>query len=193
MAAASKGPNWDRLYETASAQAGHFTTKQAAAAGYSTHLLFKHIRAGRVTRVRHGVYRLVHFPAAEHEELAVVWLWSDRKGVFSHQTALVLHGLSDLLPNRVHLTLPVQWRQRRFRVPEGVVLHHASVPSRDRAWSGPVPLTSPRRTLADCAKDQVSPAILRQAAQEALRRGLVIKPDLRDIEQALERFGGLAA
>ena len=159
----------------------------------STHLLFKHIRAGRVVRVRHGVYRLVHFPAVENEELAVVWLWSDRKGVFSHQTALALQGLSDVLPNRIHLTLPAQWSERRLRVPAGVALHYASVPNRDRAWSGPVPITSPRRTLVDCAKDQVSPDLLRQAAQQALRRGLVTKPDLHDVEVALEPFGGLAA
>ena len=27
-------------------------------------------------RVRRGIYRLVHFPAGEHEELVMVWLWS---------------------------------------------------------------------------------------------------------------------
>src|SRR5208337_2168977 len=68
---------------------------RTAAAGYSTQLLLKHIRSGRVTRVRRGVYRLVHFPAGEHENLAVLWLWSERMGVFSHHTALALHGLSD--------------------------------------------------------------------------------------------------
>lgn len=193
MRASAKKPDWDRLYETASAQDGHFTTQQAADAGYSTQLLLKHIRAGRVARVRHGVYRLVHFPAAEHEDLAVVWLWSDRKGVFSHQTALALHALSDVLPKRIHLTLPAEWRQRRFRVPEGVVLHHANIPKREQTWLGPVPITSPRRTLVDCAKDQISPELLRQAAQQALRRGLVTKADLPDVEQALQPFGGLAA
>ncbi len=84
-------------------------------------------------------------------------------------------------------------RHRRFRLPEGVVLHYASVPNRDRAWAGPVPITSVRRTLIDCARDQVSPDLLRQAAQQALRRGLVTKPELRDVEIALEPFGGLAA
>lgn len=193
MASAPKGPNWDRLYETASAQAGHVTTKQAADAGYSTQLLFKHIRAGRVIRVRHGVYRLVHFPAGDHEELAVAWLWSDRKGVFSHRTALAVHGLSGVLPSRIHLTLPARWRERRFRVPDGVVLHYASVPNRDRAWSGPVPITSPRRTLADCAKERISPDLLREAAMQALRRGVVTRADLREVAVALEPFGGLAA
>lgn len=193
MPSSSKKPVWDSLYQVASAQDGHFTTRQAAEAGYSTQLLLKHIRAGRVVRVRHGIYRLVHFPAGEHEELAVIWLWSDRKGVFSHQTALGLHGLSDVMSARIHVTLPAEWRDRRFRVPEAVVLHHASVPNRDRAWAGPVPITSVRRTLIDCAKDQMSPDLLRQAAQQALRRGLVTRPDLRDVEAALEPFGGLAA
>ena len=71
------------------------------------------------------------------------------------------------------------------------MLHYGNVPNRDRAWAGPAPITSPRRTLVDCAKDQVSPDLLRQAAQQALRRGLVTKPDLHDVEVALEPFGGL--
>ena len=45
-------PGWDRLYETAGAQDGHFTTQQAADAGYSSQLLLKHVRGGRVARVR---------------------------------------------------------------------------------------------------------------------------------------------
>lgn len=186
-------PEWGRLYETAGAQDGHFTTQQAVDAGYSSQLLLKHIRGGRVARVRRGIYRLVHFPAGEHEELAVVWLWSERSGVFSHQTALALHGLSDVLPGQLHLTLPAGWRHRRFRVPSGVVLHHAVVPINERAWFGPVPVTSPSRTLSDCASAFVSPELLRQAAQQALRRGLVVKGELSEVEQALEPFGGIAA
>lgn len=50
-------------------QAGYFTTKQAADAGYSSQLLLKHLRAGRVARTLRGIYRLAHFPAGEHEEL----------------------------------------------------------------------------------------------------------------------------
>ena len=61
------GPNWDRLYELASGQEGYFTTQDAASAGFSSQLLLKHISAGRVMRARRGVYRLVHFPAGEHE------------------------------------------------------------------------------------------------------------------------------
>jgi predicted transcriptional regulator of viral defense system len=161
--------------------------------GFSSQLLLKHIHAGRVMRVRRGVYRLVHFPAGDHEDLVVVWLWSEKQGVFSHQTALGLHGLSDVLPAKAHLSLPSAWRTRRLRVPHDVVLHHGEVPRRERVWFGAVPATSALRTLNDCAHEQLSPELLRQASWEALRRGLVMKNDLVDVKRALRGFGGLAA
>jgi predicted transcriptional regulator of viral defense system len=186
-------PDWNRLFETALAQAGLFTTRQAAETGHSPQLLVHYLRSGRAIRVRRGIYRLVHFPAGEHEELVAAWLWSERVGVVSHQTALALHGLSDVLPARVHLTLPSAWRRRRFRVPADVILHHADVAPEDRAWFGALPITNARRSLNDCAREGVSPELLRQAAEQALRRGLVAKADLGAVEAALEPFGGLAA
>ncbi|MBK8011533.1 MAG: type IV toxin-antitoxin system AbiEi family antitoxin domain-containing protein [Deltaproteobacteria bacterium] len=188
----ARGPDWDRLFETAAGQSGYVTTKQAAEAGYSTHLLRKHIHAGRVMRLQRGIYRLVHFPIGEHEELVTAWLWSEQAGVVSHKTALSLHGLSDILPAQVHLTLPEAWCRRRFRVPAGVVLHHADVVSEERSWFGPVPATSASRTLSDCAKSGLSPELLRQAVQQARRRGLVTQSALADVATALEPFGGLA-
>ena len=186
-------PDWDRLYEIAAPQEGLFTTRQAAEAGYSPQLLVHHIRGGRVLRVRRRIYRLVHFPAGEHEELVVVWLWSERVGVLSHVTALSLHGLSDALPARVHLTLPAQWKKRRFRVPEGVVLHYRDIEETQRTWAGPVPVTSASRTLNDLAQSGLSPELLQSAARQALRRGLTTRGELTDVENALEPFGGLAA
>lgn len=189
--AATVRPHWDGLYEKAAAQEGLFTTQQAAEAGYSPQLLVHHVQAGKVIRLRRGLYRLVHFPAGEHEDLVAAWLWSDLMGVVSHQTALSLHELSDALPSHVHLTLPSDWRHRRFRVPEGVVLHHADVPPQDRTWFGAVPTTNPRRSLNDCAKEGLSPELLRQAASQAIRRGLVTRLELVEVEQALVPFGGL--
>ena len=192
-ALAAHRPDWNRLFETAASQEGLFTTQQAAEAGYSPQLLVHYVHIGRAIRARRGVYRLVHFPAGEHEDLVASWLWSEQAGVVSHQTALALHGLSDALPAHVHLTLPSAWRRRRFRVPADVVLHHADVPSEERTWFGAVPTTNPGRSLNDCAREGLSPELLRQAAQQALRRGLVIQVDLGDVQAALKPFGGLAA
>jgi predicted transcriptional regulator of viral defense system len=190
-AAAGSSPDWDRLFEIAAAQEGLFTTRQAAGAGYSPQLLAHHLGAGRMIRVRRGVYRLVHFPAGDHEDLTAIWLWSDQEGVFSHQTALALHDLSDALPSQIHLTLPASWRKRRLRAPAGVVLHFADVRASERRWFGPVPATPPLRTLEDCASEHISPELLRAAALDALERGLVSRDEVSVMEKALAPFGGL--
>ncbi len=174
-------PSWDRLFETAVGQDGHFTTQQAADAGYSSQLLLKYLKNGRVTRVRRGVYRIVHFPAAEHEDLATLWLWSERTGVFSHETALMLHDLSDALPRKVSLTLPAAWAKRRVRVPKGVLVHYADVPRSARVQIGAVPVTNPFRTLCDCVAVHVSPELVDAAVKQARARGLIDKEDVKSI------------
>jgi predicted transcriptional regulator of viral defense system len=186
MTAKRAAPSWDALFDVASGQEGLFTTVQAADAGYSPQLLQKHLHAGRIQRVRRGVYRLVHFPPGDHEDLAAVWLWSRRAGVFSHETALFLHGLSDVLPARAHLTLPASWRPRRLRVPRGVILHHGDVAKAERGWVGPVPVTAPRRTLADCIAAGVAPDLVRQAIDQAAARGIVARAALAELRRAAE-------
>ncbi len=176
-----ESPSWDALFEVASEQEGLFTTAQAAEAGYSPQLLQKHLHGGRIRRVRRGVYRLVHFPPGEHEDLVAVWLWSQSQGVFSHETALALHGLSDALPSRVHLTVPADWGRRRLRVPRGVVLHHADVPKTDRAWVGSIPVTAPLRAIADSAAGGVAPDLVQQAKDQAVTRGLVTRAEVTAI------------
>jgi len=174
-------PNWDRLFEFAVGQEGHFTTKQAAEAGYSPQLLIKYLKNGRVTRVRRGVYRMVHFPAGEHEDLATLWLWSEKEGTFSHETALMLHNLSDALPRKVNLTLPTDWAKRRLRVPKGVLVHHCDVAKGERVELGAVPVTNVLRTLLDCAVAHVSPELIDVAVRQARARGLIDKDDVKVI------------
>ncbi len=184
-------PAWQALYDVAASQEGLFTTRQAAAAGYSDPLLAHHQKAGRIARIRRGIYRLVHFPAGEHEDLVAAWLWAESAAVLSHQTALSLHDLSDSLPAQIHLTLPTAWQQRRLRVPKGLVLHYADVTNKERTWTGAVPATSVRRTLDDCAHSGLTPDLLRQAARQALTRGLVTKSELKEVEKALKPYGGI--
>jgi len=186
-------PDWDQLFMTAQTQQGLFTTQQAADSGFSPQLLVHHAHSGRVLRVRRGIYRIAHYPAGTQEDLIAAWLWTERVGIVSHQTALSLHELSDLLPSQIHLTLPIAWRKRRFRIPTDVVLHHADIPARDRTWIDAVPTTNARRTLNDCADASLTPELLRQAAQQALQRGLATRDELGPVEQALTPFGGIAA
>lgn len=180
-------PDWEALYSTAQSQSGYFTTGQAATAGYSPQLLRKYLGNGRVARVRRGIYRLVHFPASDHEDLVVAWLWAEQGGVFSHETALALHDLSDALPTKLHMTLPMSWQRRRLRVPAGLVLHYADLGDLDCTGFSAVPITSARRTLRDCLEANVSPELVRQAVLQAQQRGLISEEDTVELTTALDR------
>jgi predicted transcriptional regulator of viral defense system len=186
-------PEWDSLFNIAQAQAGYFTTQQAARAGYSPQLL-AYYRDKKFERVRRGIYRLVHFPASDHEDLVVLWLWSEQQGVFSHETALALHDLSDALPSRVHLTLPTAWRRRRLRRPSALVLYYADVDERERSSFEAVPVTTPLRTLRDCIEAHFEPRLVDQAIRQARRRGLLsaaegeqLHDDLMAVDEAATR------
>ena len=167
-------PSWEQLYGAAAPQQGYFTATQAADAGFSAQLLRYYAEHGKAQPAGpRGLYRMVLFPPGEHEDLVVAWLWSDRTGVMSHETALSLHQLSDALPATIHMTVPEAWSRRRLRVPRNVELHYRDVPKNERGWNGPVPVTQPFRSIADCIADDVNPELVDSAIGDAHERGLI--------------------
>jgi predicted transcriptional regulator of viral defense system len=175
-----KRPDWHALFRIAYPQSGYFRTAQAAAAGFSNQLLRKHRLAGRFVRSLRSVYRLVDVPPGEHDDLMELWLWSEQVGVFSHETALALHELSDVLPSRVHMTIPGSW-SRRSATPRLLMLHYANVSAGDRTWVGSVPVTTVSRTLRDAVDAGVDPDLVAQAIVEGRARKLLDRSDLRGI------------
>ncbi|MEX0714689.1 MAG: type IV toxin-antitoxin system AbiEi family antitoxin domain-containing protein [Pirellulales bacterium] len=171
-----------RLVAAAQNQGGYFTTRQAREIGYShTHLNY-HVRAHNFQRVDHGLYRLPEIPLAEHDDLIRLSFWSrDRndepQAVFSHQTALAIQGLSDLMPARIHLTVP---RLFRKHAPRGTVIHRSSLHRSDVEQREGFKVTTALRTLIDVAADEtVAPEQLERAVSEALEQGLVRESKLR--------------
>lgn len=162
-----------KIYKLAEAQQGYFTAEQAKNSGCSPQLLRRYQQTGRVLAVRRAVYRLGQFPAGEHEDLVVLWLWSGRRGVFSHSTALSLHGLTNLMPERFDLTLPQRLAKSRMKVPPEVRLHFRDLRKDERTSVGAVPITTVERTFSDCAEAGVDPELLREARAEAKKRGLL--------------------
>lgn len=175
-------PDLDQLFGIAVGQAGYFTAAQAREAGYSLQLLQHHLARGSLERAGRGIFRFVRFPATEEGDLVVPWLWSDRRGVVSHESALHAHDLADALPARIHLTLPAADAARRLRIPPNVAVAYADIPAGDIALRGPVPVTSPLRTLHDCVTAHVVPEWLQQAIERGLRRGLFTRAELRGLD-----------
>lgn len=169
------------LRAIATRQGGYVTTRQAAEAGYGGSHLTYHVSAGLLTRVAHGLYRLTDIPPDEHDDLIRLALWSrDRAGtpqiVVSHDTALLLHELSDVLPNRIHLTVPPRFRKP---APDGCVFHVGRVERRDRQPWTVFSVTAPARTLVDvAASTSVTQEQLDLAVHQALARGLMTASEL---------------
>ena len=179
----------DRLFEIADGQAGYFTAKQAREAGYDYRLQHYHRERGHWIPEGHGLFRLSRYPEGEHENLVRLSLWSrNREGVpqavVSHETALRLHGLSDLMPEKVHLSVPKGFRKPPLK---GVVLHKTDLADGDvKAWDG-FAVTTPLRTVLDVARShEISPEHLESAVREAVAHGLVRRKVLRE---ELSRLG----
>src|SRR5437016_389782 len=94
----SRRPEQETLYRIAERQAGYFTAAQAAQAGFSWERLSYYVARGRFLRVAKGIYRLVQFPASPFEDLFRAWLRCGPKSVISHDSALAVYGLSDIIP-----------------------------------------------------------------------------------------------
>ena len=163
------------LYQVAAAQGGYFTAAQARQAGYAYSQQHHHVQRGNWLKVDRGLFRLRDFPPGQHEDLIRWSLWSrDQKGtpqaVVSHDTALTVHELSDVMPARVHLTVPPRFRKE---VPPGCVLHRAPLVCEAIEHRNGYHVTTPLRTLLDVADSPLSQEHLNRAVGDALERGLV--------------------
>jgi len=166
------------LFEIAEGQQGYFTAKQAADAGYQLGSQAYHVKSGNWVRVERSIYRLARFPQTAEEQLVIYNLWSrnragELEGVYSHQTALSIHELSDINPAKLHMTVPTTFR-RRAKPPKILVLHRASLDEKDVEQRQGFAVTRPLRTITDLAvAESVSRDIVEQALTEGRHRGLI--------------------
>lgn len=162
----------DQVLERAVAQHGYVTTRDARDLGIDPTQLRLMAARGRLERVARGVYRVPVLPRTEHDELAEAVAWTLGRGVVSHESALVLHGLSDVNPSRIHLTVP---RDNHPRSAGGELyrLHRRLLKSEDVTEKDDLPVTTVVRTIRDCLAVGSDPAQLRLALDQAVTEGLV--------------------
>ena len=99
--------------------------------------------------------------------------------VVSHESALDLYELSDVIPNAVHLTVP---RSKRYlQAPPGVAIHTTTKPlqqSEILSKDG-MRLTTPTRSIIDAAESGTAMEQVEMAVQQALERGLTTERRMR--------------
>jgi predicted transcriptional regulator of viral defense system len=170
----------EALFALATEQAGYFTSAQAHALGYSWPLIVHHTRSGRFIHLRRGLYRLRDYPSSRREEVVAAWLAVGKDvAVVSHESALEIHELSDVVPDATHLLVP---RSRRYlHAQSGIILHTTTRPlsSVDVVTREGMRVTAPLRSILDAAETGTAGEQIVMAVQQALQRGWVTEPELR--------------
>jgi predicted transcriptional regulator of viral defense system len=158
--------------------------ENAESAGFSRKTHLYHVRAGNWIREHRAVYRLAQFPQQDRPDLMLWFLWSRNRedkpqGTYSHETALTLYDLSDAMPRKFHMTVPMRFR-KNTPIPRALVLHRADLVPTDTETIHGVQVTSPLRTISDLlVEGRVSKDLVLQSLREGLRRGLITRSAVR--------------
>jgi predicted transcriptional regulator of viral defense system len=167
----------ERLREVALDQHGFVTSRQAKEEGVNPIELVKLAARGRLERAAHGVYRVPQVPGGRWENWALAVLWTGvAEACLSHETALAAWDISDINPDRIHVTIPKTKRLRRAGG-EWYVIHRADLEPRQRTWFEQIPVTDVRTTIADCIDWGVPTYLIKQAFDRTDDTSLLLRDD----------------
>ncbi len=184
-----------QLLQIAATQQGYFTSRQAVECGFSRPNFHRKLQSGKwYKEAQWGIYRVANYPPTSRPELALWTLWSaDRQGnpqgIWSHETALEIHGLSDVAPTKLHMSVPRDFK-KNTKIPDDISLHFVDeIPQSDIEIRQGFRVTSPLRTIADVIREgktqqeQIELAVLDLAIQKSLIKGLAT---IQEMEQLLK-------
>lgn len=95
----------DRLLIMKNAKNGVVTSRKVTEQGVHRGIIQEMVRNGELIQYSRGIYMLPD----EWEDEFFLLQQKYKKGVFSHSTALYLHGYSDRVPLRFHMTFPTKY------------------------------------------------------------------------------------
>jgi predicted transcriptional regulator of viral defense system len=168
------------LRELANNQGGYFTARQAVGLGFVRNHHSYHVSTGKWTRAAHGIFRLSGVPTTNPalDELHCWLLWTmgrkanTPRGAIAYETALVLHGLSDLMLNKVHLTVPKDFRPSV--IPKAVVLHHENRNEADLSEREGLRVVRPFLAVLDLIREgRVSVEHIERGFKDGISKGVI--------------------
>jgi len=175
-----------KLFETATAQQGYFTHQQAVNAGYGNSAAVFHVNAGNWIRERRGIYRLAQFPPQDRPDLVLWALWSanrkgEIRGVYSHETALSIYELTDVMPDKFHMTVPKLFR-KNSAIPPNIVLHRTDIEPGDILKMQGYLVATPAKTITDMLEaETMHTHDIMAAFNQATKNGLITQEEARRI------------
>lgn len=179
--------SFDRIISAIAArQHGVVATRQLLGRGIPRGALTTRVQAGRLFPVHTGVYAVGHPSLSRDGAWMGAVLAAGPEGLLSHRAALNAWELSEIRAKLIDVTLPGIGSRRR----PGLFVHRTRwLDPADRTSIRGIPVTSVERTLVDVS-GLVSPGLLREAFNEAGRRGILDPVELvRNIEQRRGKRG----
>lgn len=180
----------EELWDIATAQHGFVTAQQAVEAGIGKQTLQMLVQRGTLERAAHGVYRFPQYPVGEFDQLALAVLWTRvPEAALSHETALDCYGISDVNPNRIHLTVG---QHRRFRRTSGedYVVHYEDLDARQIGWWQEIPTVTPATAIEQCVVFGTPTYLIRQAIERGHAQGYLKRAERDALADRLEARHG---
>jgi hypothetical protein len=167
----------------ASSQHGNIVRAQLTALGLSQDQIDYRVRVGRLHRVYRGVYSVGRPPKTALERASAAVLACGPAAGLSHAAGLALWELAQW-PWTMSVTAPGDRRHK------GIEIHRSSrLLQRDFRRQSGIRVTSPARTLLDCAP-RLSDRALARAVNEARRTKALRPADLADVIGRFPRHPG---
>jgi predicted transcriptional regulator of viral defense system len=164
----------ERLRELALDQHGYVTTAQALEEGVSHAELSTMVARGRIERAAHGVYRIPQVPETEYDQYQLAVLWTGvPEACLSHDTALEAWGVTDINPDRIHVSVA---RHRRLR---------------RTGWQG-IRTVTVSTAITQGIASGVPTYLIRQALDRAGRTSVLSAEDREHLSAELEARDGRA-
>ena len=171
--------NYQILLSMAASQCGLFTSAQANALGISRPQQKRYADSGEWTRQAHGIYRITAFPDNDPERSQYHhWmLWSigrdgKQAGTFSYETVLAIFHLSDLIPAKIHISVPKKFC--RSVVPKTPNLHYEDREPTDCIQHEGLRVVRPLKAIVDMIREErVSGEHIERGFKDSIRKGLI--------------------
>jgi len=146
------------LFIIAQKQNGYFTSKQATRAGYKDNNFKYYLEKEKWLKIMRGVYFLKNYPPSDDAQYTIWSLWIGEKadipiGVYSHITALRFHNVSEVISDKLHITVPENFRINKI-IPESLVLHKKKLDKKDIQYLSGYAITTLNKTLVDLAESK---------------------------------------
>ncbi len=153
---------------------GLLKSKQATEAGIDNKTLQRMNQAGEIERIEKGIY----INPNQIEDEYLLTQYRCRKGIYSHETALFFHDLSDRTPFQLMLTIPSGYNTRLLKNKDkykffyvSKELHGLGKITMHTPYGNKVSVYNKERTLCDCLKkkDQLDMEMVMTAVKTYLK------------------------